>query len=60
MENAFGILVARWRCFRRHLEVQPELVDKIVHASDCLHNMLCADNEFEADIESLRLPDSVF
>ncbi|KAB0803091.1 hypothetical protein PPYR_00061 [Photinus pyralis] len=43
VENAFGILVARWRVFRRHLEVQPELVDKIVLACCCLHNMLCAD-----------------
>nr|CAI5824359.1 unnamed protein product [Callosobruchus analis] len=29
VENAFRILVARWRVFRRHLEVQPYLVDKI-------------------------------
>lgn len=53
VENAFGILSARWRCFRRHLEVQPEFVDKIVLASCCLHNMLCADSTFDSDIESL-------
>lgn len=40
VENTFGILVARWRCFRGHLEVQSEFVDKILLASCCLHNML--------------------
>ncbi|CAI6376538.1 unnamed protein product [Macrosiphum euphorbiae] len=58
VENAFGILAARWRCFRGHLEVQPEFVDKIVLASCCLHNMLCADNVFEPDNESLQLPEA--
>lgn len=58
VENAFGILAARWRCFRGHLEVQPEFVDKIVLASCCLHNMLCADNAFEPDNESLQLPEA--
>lgn len=58
VENAFGILAARWRCFRGHLEIQPEFVDKIVLASCCLHNMLCADNAFEPDIESLQLPEA--
>lgn len=58
VENAFGILAARWRCFRRYLEVQPEFVDKIVLASCCLHNMLCSDNTFESDIESLQLPEA--
>ncbi|CAI6375780.1 unnamed protein product [Macrosiphum euphorbiae] len=58
VENAFGILAARWRCFLGHLEVQPEFVDKIVLASCCLHNMLCADNAFEPDNESLQLPEA--
>nr|CAI5836615.1 unnamed protein product [Callosobruchus analis] len=53
VENAFGILVARWRVFRRHLEVQPYLVDKIVLASCCLHNMLCSDS-LEPDIPTLH------
>nr|CAI5843768.1 unnamed protein product [Callosobruchus analis] len=53
VENAFGILVARWRVFRRHLEVQPYLVDKIVLASCCLHNMLCSDS-LEPYIPTLR------
>lgn len=58
VENAFGILAARWRCFHGYLEVQPEFVDKIVLAAYCLHNMLCADNAFEPDIESLQLPEA--
>jgi len=53
MENAFGILAARWRCFRGPLEIQTGFVDKVVLASCCLHNMLCADNAFEPDTESL-------
>lgn len=58
--NAFGILAARWRCFRGHIEVQPEFVDKIVLASCCLHNMLCTDNEFELEFESNQPPENAF
>ena len=39
-------------------EVQPEFVDKIVLASCCLHNTLCADYAFEPDVESLQLPEA--
>ncbi|KAB0802810.1 hypothetical protein PPYR_04996 [Photinus pyralis] len=58
-KNAFGILVARWIAFRRHLEVQPELVDKIVLACCCLHNMLCSDAN-EPDNITLHAPDATF
>jgi len=60
VENAFGILAARWRCFRGHLEIQPELVDKIDLASCCLHNMLCTDNEFEPDFETIQVQENAF
>ncbi|KAJ4427185.1 hypothetical protein ANN_24801 [Periplaneta americana] len=56
VENAFGILTARWRIFRRYMEVQPNMVDRIVLASCCLHNMLCKVNMFEPDVQALSLP----
>ncbi|KAJ8964002.1 hypothetical protein NQ314_005214 [Rhamnusium bicolor] len=46
-ENIFGILSARWRIFLRHLQVQPEIADNIITSACCLHNMLCANNDFE-------------
>ena len=40
-ENAFGILVAKWRIFRRAIRANVTLVEKIVQATICLHNYLC-------------------
>jgi hypothetical protein len=40
IENAFGIMVARWRIFHRVINAQPETVDNIVKAAVCLHNFL--------------------
>ena len=39
-ENAFGILSARWRIFRRPIEAQPVVVDSIIKSTVVLHNYL--------------------
>lgn len=41
IENAFGILVAKWRIFRRAIRADVALVEKIVEATISLNNYLC-------------------
>ena len=40
IENAFGILSAKWRIFRKPIKANIDLVDKITKATVCLHNFL--------------------
>ena len=40
IENAFGILVARWRIFRGFIRSSVENVERYVLAALCLHNYL--------------------
>lgn len=40
IENAFGILAARWRIFRHPIRADVETVESIVQACVCLHNYL--------------------
>lgn len=40
VENAFGILTAKWRCLRRQLECEPESAKSIALACVILHNYL--------------------
>ena len=39
-ENAFGILVAKWRIFRQPIMARPQTVEKVVKAACVLHNFL--------------------
>lgn len=45
IENAFGILVSRWRILKTALEVTLDNVDNIVKATVCLHNFLLLEQE---------------
>jgi hypothetical protein len=40
IENAFGILVARWRIYRRPINTSLETAKLIVNATCCLHNFI--------------------
>lgn len=50
VENAFGILRARFRVFQGPLQVQPYMADKIVLAACCLHNLLTRDTQENEEI----------
>ena len=41
IENAFGILVARWRRFKTRIPTSVETAESIIQAAICLHNYLC-------------------
>ena len=53
IENAFGILAARWRIYRRSIQASPDKVTEIVKATCCLHNYLTLD-ESTTSINSRR------
>ena len=40
VENAFDILVLRWRVFQRQINLTPATMDKVVKATCVLHNLV--------------------
>jgi len=46
VENAFGILVSRWRIFHKPLNTGLETVDSIIKATICLHNLLMDTTQY--------------
>ncbi|KAL1443609.1 hypothetical protein MTO96_045930, partial [Rhipicephalus appendiculatus] len=49
VENAFGILVSRWRAFLGTVTGSPELLTDMVKAAVCLHNFSMADSAYCPD-----------
>lgn len=47
IENTFGILVSRWRVFRKPIAMNPKIVDKIIMSTICLHNFLKTVNDLK-------------
>lgn len=44
VENAFGILMARWRILQKPIALKLNTVEKIVQAITCLHNYIIRTN----------------
>ncbi|KMQ81545.1 nuclease harbi1-like protein, partial [Lasius niger] len=51
IENAFGILAARWRIFRRPITASVENVEKIVECAICLHNFIKKTGDRRLNLE---------
>ncbi|XP_039610051.1 protein ANTAGONIST OF LIKE HETEROCHROMATIN PROTEIN 1-like [Polypterus senegalus] len=49
VENAFGILAARWRIFGKAMECSVDRAQDITKAWICLHNYLCTGDSMEPD-----------
>ncbi|XP_039304377.1 uncharacterized protein LOC120357603 [Solenopsis invicta] len=56
IENAFGILVSRWRILRRPICAHPSTVDRYVLACVNLHNFLMTENAKKSSCEQTYCP----
>ena len=59
VENAFGILVQRWRIFSKVINLFPENVERLIKACLILHNYLRGNRDVKAmeeDLNPQRIP----
>lgn len=56
IENAFGILTARWRVYRRPICLDVKTVDQIVISTVCLHNFLKTHDEKQSPEKRVYCP----
>lgn len=55
MENAFALLVARWRLLKNEIQAKPEYVEIYTKACCILHNYLqseSGDDRFDVDFDT--------
>ena len=53
VENAFGILAARWRVFHTKIALAPQNVNEIVKASSVLHNFIMTQPTSSTSVQQL-------
>lgn len=51
IENAFGILAARWRIFRRPIIAKEDNVESIIKCTICLHNFILKTGNKKLNLE---------
>lgn len=51
IENTFGIFAARWRIFRRTIYANPDVANRLVLATMCLHNFLKTKNDEKVPLQ---------
>ncbi|XP_018305413.1 uncharacterized protein [Mycetomoellerius zeteki] len=56
IENAFGILVTRWRVLRTTLAMHPNNVEAVISAAVCLHNFIMKWEEHTIGFQSYCPP----
>lgn len=56
IENAFGILVQRWRIFTKPIKMKLEKVESITAACICLHNFIITEEKLQPIFERQYVP----
>ena len=56
VENAFGLLAARWRVFQRRLQLHPQNADKVIQVTCVLHSYIQKTSPATAPVQDQGPP----